>query len=64
MPLALARIGSFGRDLQRFFFKDVPAEDWGERTVLFSALLEGVRDGRFIAEQEKAYGEIDVRLQP
>ena len=63
MPLALARIRSFGRDLQRFFFKDVPAEDWGERTVLFSALLEGVRDGRFIVEQEKAYGEIDVRLQ-
>ncbi len=62
MPLALARIRTFGRGLQGFFFKDVPCQDWGERTVLFSALLEGVRDGTFSAEQEMAYSNIDVRL--
>ncbi len=62
MPLALARIRAFGLGLQQFFFKDVPCENWGERTVLFSALLEGVRDGTLTAEQEIAYANIDVRL--
>jgi segregation and condensation protein A len=60
MPLALARIKAFGLRLKRFFFADVPATDWGERTVLFSALLEGVRDGTFVLEQEAAYADIDV----
>jgi segregation and condensation protein A len=60
MPLALARIRSFGQSIKNFFFHEVPAEDWGERTVLFSALLEGVRDGTFEAVQEVAYADIDV----
>jgi segregation and condensation protein A len=61
MPLALARIRSFGEQIKNFFFHQIPAENWGERTVLFSALLEGVRDGTFEANQEIAYSEIDVR---
>jgi segregation and condensation protein A len=61
MPLALARIRQFGALVKNFFFHQVPAEDWGERTVLFSALLEGVRDGTFEAVQEVAYSDIDVR---
>ena len=61
MPLALKRIREWGQRLKNFFFSDVPAEDWGERTVLFSALLEGVRDGQFEASQESVYGQIDVR---
>jgi segregation and condensation protein A len=61
MPLALARIRNFGQAVKNFFFHQVPAEDWGERTVLFSALLEGVRDGTFEAVQEVAYADIDVR---
>jgi segregation and condensation protein A len=61
MPMALARLREFGRSLKAFFFGQVPTHDWGERTVLFSALLEGVRDGQFIAEQEIAYAEIQVQ---
>lgn len=62
MPLALARIRVFGQRLKHFFFGQVPADDWGERTVLFSALLEGIRDGQFVAAQELAYGEIEVKI--
>jgi segregation and condensation protein A len=60
MPMAIARLREFGRSLKKFFFGQVPAEDWGQRTVLFSALLEGVRDGQFEVQQEVVYGEIQV----
>ncbi len=58
MPMALKRLRAFAA---RFWFGSVPAEDWGERTVLFSALLEGVRDGEFLAVQEVAYADIEVQ---
>lgn len=38
----------------------VPTGSWAERTVVFAALLELVREGRVAAEQEEAYGEIDL----
>jgi segregation and condensation protein A len=61
MPMAIARLREFGRSFKQFFFGEVRAEDWGERTVLFSALLEGVREGQFEVQQEVAYAEIQVR---
>jgi segregation and condensation protein A len=61
MPQALERLKQFAKNLRRFFFKDVPAQDWGERTVLFSALLESVREGQFEAQQLEAYGEIEIQ---
>jgi segregation and condensation protein A len=61
MPMAMARLREFGQKLKHFFFGQVPVQDWGEQTVLFSALLEGVRDGQFSAEQEAAYSQIEVR---
>jgi hypothetical protein len=61
MPMAMARLREFGQKLKHFLFGQVPVQDWGEQTVLFSALLEGVRDGQFSAEQETAYSQIEVR---
>ena len=40
-----------------------PVQDWGERATYFSALLEGVRAGDFVAEQQEMYGEIVVARQ-
>ncbi len=60
MPQALERLKQFAKNLRKFFFKDVPAQDWGERTVLFSALLESVREGQFEAQQIQAYGDIEI----
>ncbi|MFN3266715.1 MAG: segregation/condensation protein A [Deinococcales bacterium] len=61
MTMAMARLLDFGKKLTPFFFAEVPAADWGERTVLFSALLEGVRDGQLSAKQEVAYEDITVQ---
>lgn len=61
MPMAMARLMDFGKTLKSFFFAAVPATDWGERTVLFSALLEGVREGQLSAKQEVAYEDITVQ---
>jgi segregation and condensation protein A len=60
MPQALERLKQFAKNLRRFFFKDVPARDWGERTVLFSTLLETVREGQFEAQQLEPYGDIEI----
>ncbi|SEJ44281.1 condensin subunit ScpA [Deinococcus reticulitermitis] len=57
---ALAALRVFGARLRHFGFWTVHAEDWGERTTYFAALLEGVKDGSFDAEQEGLYGEIRV----
>ena len=61
LPQALERLNEFGRKLKRFFFADIPAEDWGERTVLFSAMLEGVRAGELEVEQPEIYGAIEIK---
>ncbi|MDZ7707597.1 MAG: hypothetical protein U5J97_06835 [Trueperaceae bacterium] len=37
-----------------------PSRSWAERTVLFSAFLELVREGRVSARQDEAYGEIEI----
>lgn len=39
----------------------VPTRSWAERTVVFAALLELVREGRVAAVQDEAYGEIDLQ---
>lgn len=57
---ALGALRAFGSRLRTFTFRGVPAQDWGERTTYFAALLEGVKEGSFSAEQEGAYGEIQV----
>lgn len=57
---ALGALRAFGRRLRTFTFGGIPAGDWGERTTYFAALLEGVKEGAFSAEQEECYGEIQV----
>lgn len=41
----------------------VPGRSWAERTVLFSAMLELVREGRVHARQAEAYGEIELEAR-
>ncbi len=60
LPQALERLRQFARTVRRFLFADVPQRGWGEQTVLFAALLEGVREGHFEAQQESAYGDLHV----
>lgn len=57
---ALSALRAFGSRLRTFTFRGIPAADWGERTTYFAALLEGVKEGSFSAEQEGIYGEIQV----
>ncbi|MBI0445238.1 MULTISPECIES: ScpA family protein [unclassified Deinococcus] len=57
---ALTTLRAFGRRLRTFTFRGIPAGTWGERTTYFAALLEGVKEGSFSAEQREAYGEIQV----
>lgn len=57
---ALTALRAFASRLTRFAFAAVPAQDWGERTTYFSALLEGVKNGEFVAHQAEVYGPIDV----
>ena len=61
LPQALERLHEFGRKLKKFFFADIPASDWGEKTVLFSAMLEGVRAGELEVEQVEIYGDIEIK---
>lgn len=63
LPQALERLRVFSQKLRSFFFKDVPQQNWGEQTVIFSALLEGVREGTFTAVQESAYSDIKIERQ-
>lgn len=57
---ALRSLVAFGERLRHFTFRGIPAQGWGERTTYFSALLEGVKEGHFQAEQEGSYGEIRI----
>jgi len=57
---ALGALHAFGRRLRTFTFGGIPAQDWGEQTTYFAALLEGVKEGAFSAEQGEVYGEIQV----
>lgn len=57
---ALSALRAFGSRLRTFTFRGIPAADWGERTTYFAALLEGVKEGSFSAEQGGVYGEIQV----
>ena len=57
---ALKALRAFAGRLNIFSFGAVPAQDWGERATYFSALLEGVKAGDFVAEQQEVYGEIVV----
>lgn len=61
LPMALERLRDWAKRVKTFLFKDVPAADWGEKTVLFAAMLEGVRAGEFEADQPEPYGEIELR---
>jgi segregation and condensation protein A len=38
----------------------VPTRSWAERTVVFAALLELIREGRVRAAQRDAFGEIEI----
>lgn len=58
---ALAALRAYALRLSRFPFWGVHAEDWGERTTYFAALLEGVKEGSFAAEQAEMFGEIEVQ---
>lgn len=57
---ALKALRAFAGRLGFFAFDAVPAQDWGERTTYFAALLEGVKAGDFSATQDEAYGVIQV----
>ncbi len=60
---ALHALRAFGSRLRTFTFRGIPAQDWGERTTYFAALLEGVKEGTFRVEQADVYGEIQVTAQ-
>lgn len=38
----------------------VPTRNWAERTIVFAAFLELVREGQIVATQDEAYGDIGV----
>lgn len=38
----------------------VPTKSWAERTVVFAAFLELVREGDVVGSQQEPYGDIDV----
>lgn len=61
LAAALRALRAFGTRLRTFTFLSVPVADWGERATYFSALLEGVKEGSFSAEQAEAFGDIEVR---
>ncbi len=60
LPQALERLREFASKLKKFFLRDVPTQDWGERTVVFSAMLESVRMAELAATQTDSYGEIEL----
>jgi segregation and condensation protein A len=61
MPMAMERLRDFGRRLKKYFFHDVPTSGWGERTVVFGAMLEAMRAGELEASQPEQYGAIEIR---
>lgn len=60
LPQALERLREFAKRARRFLFRDVPAQDWGERTVIFAAMLEGIRAGELEASQAEPYADIEI----
>ncbi|MDO4263954.1 MAG: segregation/condensation protein A [Deinococcus sp.] len=62
LQAALGALLAFGRRLRHFSFSGITAQDWGERTTYFAALLEAVKTGELRAEQAKPYGEIQIEL--
>lgn len=60
---ALGRLRALGRRLGRFLLSDAPAESWAERTVLFAALLEGIKAGDLEAAQAEPFADIEVRAR-
>lgn len=57
---ALRALRAFGLRLRTFTFRGIPTQDWAERTTYFAALLEGIKEGDFTAEQDEIYGEIRI----
>jgi segregation and condensation protein A len=57
---ALTTLRQWAARLRSFLFGELPFESWGERTVFFAALLEGIKNGDVVAEQPEIYGEIQV----
>lgn len=57
---ALRALRAFGQRLKHFSFGSITVQDWGERTTYFAALLEGIKEGTFDAQQDEVYGEIQV----
>ncbi|GGK12396.1 segregation/condensation protein A [Deinococcus malanensis] len=57
---ALGALKAFGERLRTFTFRGIPAQDWGEQTTYFAALLEGVKEGTFSVQQDECYGDIQV----
>ena len=52
--------GALGRWVRGALRTLVPTRSWAERTVVFAAFLETVREGRAQARQERAFDEIEV----
>ena len=59
---ALNALVAFGKRLRHFTFGGITAQDWGERTTYFAALLEGLKTGDLQAEQSEPFGEIRIEL--
>lgn len=57
---ALGALRAFGLRLRTFTFRGIPAQNWGEQTTYFAALLEGVKEGHFSVEQDGVNGEIQI----
>lgn len=60
LAAALAALLTFGERLKTFQFRALPAQDWGEETTYFAALLEGVKEGQLEAQQQEQFGDITV----
>ncbi|GAA5448606.1 hypothetical protein Ddep01_02371 [Deinococcus depolymerans] len=58
---ALGALRAFGTRLRTFTFRGIPAQDWGEQTTYFAALLEGVKEGNFSVQQDETFGDIQVQ---
>ncbi|MFB9994271.1 segregation and condensation protein A [Deinococcus oregonensis] len=57
---ALGALRAFGTRLRTFTFRGIPAQNWGEQTTYFAALLEGVKEGHFSVQQDDVNGEIQI----
>ncbi len=54
---------SFANRFKRFFFSKITVTDWAERTVYFTALLEGIKVGQLEGHQESPYSDIEIKAQ-